>query len=317
MNTVQLSGAAMKKIWLLLYYLPSMKIFILSRRFLLPLFITWILHLGYAAWDMWRLYRYDFESKNMPASVKAEWLWGVVAGRVLITTFLLAFLVAMTWYSHYRMKKESGYRPFALAPVLLVTGIAIAGFVYTSFCQPRITQRNMRLLSAVIYSGTLRDFSMEIKNFPEIFKAPKAMTLPELLYARNELAREAMEPPTNPAFGNMLHRDRKEIAYLIAEKEGLPVTIILFYILAVFLGASFRRVHLLFPLLIAYFIVFAGWYFGQEFSHKAYWREKLGAFWAANLMTLVLGIIALGWFFILQKRGVFRQKETENREIEA
>lgn len=277
-----------------------MKVFVTSRRFLIPLLIVWIAQTGYLTWQMWIEYKGDFQGKGLPAWVKTEWFASLAAGSFVLPSFLAAFLVATAWYSHYRAKRDAGCRPFSLISLLVATGIALLGFIYTSYCAPKMIGRNRELLVAVVYAGSSIEFEQAIK-VPLLLRNPQVLTLPELLKTKDSLGLERQPAADDFVFGDNDNRKKREINYHIANKIGLPILILLFYVLGTLLGISFRRTYGAFPVLIAYFILFAGWYYGQEYFHRAYRREESGILMGANGMTLILTVIALGWLLIFRK----------------
>ena len=289
-----------------------MKAFLISRRFLVPLFITWAGHLVYVGWRFHELYKDDFRGKGLPSSLMLQWLWSLV-GALMSLSFLLAFIVAMTFYSHYNMRKNKNeFRPFSPINLMMVFVIALTGFLYTSFNEPRHNLQSKQILASIIYARSYSEYNLEIKRPIDEYKSERMMTLREL-YKRNVLLRsqKSIEPPGN-LFDQGNERLIKEVNWQIAIKYALPFSIILFYIIGVFMGMSFYKVHWIIPILISWVLIFGGWYYCNRLFEFWFRNGKvnkfLGAFGPGILVCVLLGC----WYFGLRKYGVFRKHKEES-----
>ena len=290
-----------------------MKSFILSKRFLVPLFILWLLHLAYLGWEMWRTYKDNLNGKGFPFSLKFKWILNLVAGSALVLSFLVAFLVAMILYSHYYVKKE---RPilkifFSTYNIIVLILIASTVFAYKSFAEPKIRLKGYDLLSQIIWAKSNQEFkdkAPELEKMPA-YKTPATMTLTELFQARDSL-RSIKDVGAEFEFP-YLRNDKRElqrIKYEINKRATVPFSVILFYFLGVLVGASFYRLHVIVPFLVGYLIIFTLWFYIEIFLERLYKKDQIGVFLGSNGAAIFFAFIAVAGFLILRKYGVFHKK---------
>lgn len=289
-----------------------MKAFLFSRRFLIPLFITWAGYLVYLGWKLRELYKDDFSGKGLPSSLLFKWLWNVV-GELMLLSFLLAFVVAMTFYGHYNMKKnKSDFKPFSPINLMMVFVIALTGFLYTSFNEPRHYLKSMHILSSVVYARSNNEYNLVIKKPIDDYKSERMMTLPEL-YKRKAILRKQKSIESPGSFFDEGNASLiKKVNWQIARKYALPFSIFLFYIIGVFMGMSFYKVHWIIPILISWLLLFGGWYYCNRLFEFWFKNGKvnvfLGVFGPGILVFVLLGC----WYFGLRHYGIFKKKQEES-----
>jgi len=290
-----------------------MKAVILSRRFLVPLFILWLLHLAYLSWKLWRAYKDDLNGKGFPFSLKFKWMLNLVAGSALLLSFLVAFLIAMAFYSHYYVRKK---RPtlkifFSTSNIIILILIASTGFLYKSFAEPKIRLRGYDLLSQIIWAKSNEEFKYkapEIEKMPA-YKTPATMILTELFHARDSL--RSIKNVNKEFEFPYLRNDKRElqrIKYEINKRVTLPFTVILFYFLGGLVGASFYRLHIIVPFLVGYLIIFTLWFYMEMFFERLYKKDEISLFLGSNGALIVFAFITATGFLVLKKHGVFHNK---------
>jgi hypothetical protein len=288
-----------------------MKIFLFSRRFLVPFFLGWILHLVYFQWEMWQLYKNDFEGKGLPGSLKIEWLLRQAGGRFLLWSFALALLVGAVYYGHQYLKKNSDHRQlFSIKNILAIALVSLCGFYYTSFVQPHNDMKSRMLLADIVYAASGETFQRTIE-VP--FKSREVMTLPELYHARDSIAAMPVVRPGffTPGGNNPKQHELRMYDFKIMEKIAFPFIVIVFYFIGILTGISFRKTIAVFPLLISYFLVFGAWSYGQSWMRYLFQREKLNAFIANFGLLLLLSVLCTGLFFLLKKYRFYQPSSEE------
>jgi hypothetical protein len=289
-----------------------MKVFIFSRRFLIPFFIVWIFTLGYLTWEFWELYRADFTGKGFRDSVIAEWLITLVGGKILYLSFLLALLAGVTFHSHYNSKRKVAvYMPFSKVNILAIIVLALAGFIYMSFYEPLVSLRNKTLLSNIIYSGSDEELQSLQKDTLPATKHEITMTLSELYEARGIIANRD-DKARLEGYSMFIRPER--IRYEIAKKTGVPFMIICVYALGVLLGISFRRLPRIVPLAIAYLFLYGALYYCDQYFRVQYFGGNTGILLGANGVTLIFGVLSIIWYFILRRSGFFKSPLPEVAE---
>jgi len=293
-----------------------MKYFILSRRFLIPLFIVWILHIAYLEWEMWRLYGADLQGKHFPASLIFEWLFLQAAGDLMIFAFLIAFLVAIVFFSYNIVNKKRSISSGFLSTwnLIVVLLFSTAVFIYASFIAPKDKLRSYEMLAALVWTKSYDEFKTGAFNIQgQGHKSSTTMTLPELFHAKDSL--EAQDNIKEKYDFSRLSNQREfdRIRYEINKKIGLPFTVIVFYFLGICVGALFYRTHVIVPVLFSYFILFTAWFYIHSVFESLYYRQSLGVFFAANGTTLIFAFAAIALFFALKKSHLFKNKD-DNKE---
>jgi len=286
-----------------------MKVFLFSKRFLIPLCIFWILHLAYVEWEMWRLYEPDLAGKGFSSSFKMKWLLTQATGNVMPLAFLISFLIAMVFYSHYRVKKDKYIAAnfFSKWSLLAVIFLAIVAFLYTSYIEPKSNFRSQVLLARIIWSKSVSEFKgISAEGFS---KSPAMMTIAELFHASDSLkTTDDIKEDHDSRYLNNNQRKLYKIRYEINKKISLPFLVILFYFLGMFLGASCYKIHVIVPFLIGYLIIFISWYYLQRIFERLYHGVNVGAFIGSNAATIFFSLLAVAWFFVLRKYGLFTMK---------
>jgi hypothetical protein len=288
-----------------------MKIFLFSRRFLVPFFLTWILHLGFAEWKMWRLYKDDFAGKGLPGSLKTEWLLRQASGNLLLLSFLLALLIGTTYYAHQYLKRNSEHRSlFSGKNLLVIVLLGLTGFYYTSFLQPGSEMKSRMLLADIVYASSKETFQ---RTTEAMYKTREMMTLPELYHARDSIAGTAVSHPEylTPGGNNPKQHELRMYDFKIMEKIAFPFAVVLFYCIGILAGISFRKTIGLVPLLISYFLVFTGWYYAQSWMKLWFNQEKTNAFIANFGILLLLFVVAICLFLLLKKYGFYKSRPDE------
>lgn len=272
-----------------------MKIFIFSRRFLIVFFSLLLLAGAYFFWEMRDLYYDDFKGKGLPSSVMTGWLLNNIAGRTLSLMILLSLLAGMSYYSHYASKRYgSAYKPFSVLNITVVMAIALVLFLFVSFSAPSFTQRSLVTVSNMVFARTAEEFYKAQKDTTPVTKTESIMTLPELIKEKKEGGRPI-----------------KKLSYEIGKRIALPFSVILNYILGVLLGISFRRLPGIVPLLLSYFVLFAIIYYTDQYFRTQYNKDNIGSFLAANGTTIIFGMLAVVWYFILRRYNKPKPEFTE------
>ena len=294
-----------------------MKIFLFSKRFLIPLFIVWFLQLAYTEWEVWRLWRDDFKGKGIPSSVIYRWLL-LQLTPVMVLSFVNSFLVALVFYSHYQVRKERSIssKLFSKWNLLAVILISLLAFLYSSFIEPANGAKNRALLAEIVWARAGEKFGDDSLRFTpratDSRKNPRAMNIRELFNARDSLKVSGKDSKEfNFPYINQSGTELRTVEFLINKKFALLFIMILFYFLGIFLGASFYKIHVIVPLLVGYFIFLTGWYYMQRVFEWLYKRQEIGAFLGANGATIIFAVLVFAWFFVLKKYGLFSNRENE------
>ncbi|MEI9947190.1 MAG: hypothetical protein WDN26_23615 [Chitinophagaceae bacterium] len=240
-----------------------MKVFVFSRRFLIPFILALIGYAGYFAWEMWQLYKIDFNGKGISSSVKYEWLWTIISGGTILSAVLLALFTGIIFYSHYRIRREERALFYSSGNIAAILIIAIAGFVYTSFYEPRSYKRSMDLLSSIVYARTAEEFNSEINRKDDGLRNERMLTLPELCNAKDSLS-AGSKTTGKYNFFDTPESMLKKIKFQIAKKAGYPFLLLIFYTIGVLLAVSLRKIHVVFPLLIAFLYCSGDFYMDKE-----------------------------------------------------
>ena len=284
-----------------------MRVFLFSKRFLIPLFIVWILHLAFLGWELWYTYEDNLTGKDLPSSLIIELLLLQLAGGLLTTTFLIAFLVAIVFYSHYLIKKDKiiSQRFFSVMNMIALGCISVAALLYTSFVEPKSNLKSKAILAEIVYAG-LPNKDRLITNEPR--KSATEMTLPELFHARDSLnSKYDINEEYEFSYLNNNQRQLDKIRYEIGRKISLPLNIIVFYFIGIFLAASFHKLRVVIPLIVSYLILLFSWFYIQRIFENLYYKKVLGVFFAAGGMAMLFVLLAITWFFVLKKYGLFKR----------
>lgn len=285
-----------------------MKVFIFSKRFFIPFLIVFAGHFIYLTAEIYRVYQVDFNGKGVPSSVLWKWLWqsgGIFMG----ISFFAAFIVALSFYSHAKAKKDkNNFQPFSRINILLVMVMAIAGFFYISFCVPKNTLKAAQILSNVVFARSYDEFKKLMKDPVGNYKAERMMTLPEL----NRKKASAKNDENQHGISMFPEKYRvaiQKINWEIARKYAFPLTIILFYITGIFVGLSFYKIHSIVAILFSYFFIFIGWYYCQQVFEYWYKRGAFNVFIGAFGAVMLLTVLLVGWYFGLKRYGAFDKKQ--------
>jgi hypothetical protein len=294
-----------------------MKIFLISRRFLIPFFITLSGHLVYLAWDLKDLYRNDFLNKGLPSSVLNEWLLTSIASSILPLSFLLSLLVAVTYYSHYYFRKDrKGLRPFSIFNTTNLVVLAIISFWYVSFQAPEFKRKNRKILSAVVYSRSYEEYQKEMMMPIAGFFDEKSETLPRLYQIRDSLKNAAAQAE-NKMYNSTDERLLKKIDFEINQDITFPLLLILFYIAGTLSAMTFYRTIFIFPLLVSYFVIFTGVYYLQSLLRVYYFKDRINLFLGTGWgLCLGLSILIIVWYLILKSVGLFKPDGNDNTRFQ-
>lgn len=290
-----------------------MRSFVLSRRFFLPFFLLLIVYAGYTGWTFGELYWRDFQARGLPTTVFIRWLWLNTAGDILGYNILLSLLFGMVYWSHYYSGKQGKqFTPFAARQVVSIGIIAIAGFVYVSFLSPVSTAKSQTMLSNVIFARSYSEFK-ELMGKQETvdYRNEKAMDLWELYRLKRTQSLQKEEPESPRLLQTRLQDKRWKIEFEINKKYVFPLTIILFWIMGILMGYSFCKIHRIFPLLIAFLILPAAWYYFQHGSEIAISRGRTGVISGLFRTDIILAAILLIWYFLLLKFRVIGKKPAQ------
>ncbi|MFN8292030.1 MAG: hypothetical protein U0U70_17380 [Chitinophagaceae bacterium] len=283
-----------------------MKGFIFSRRFFIPFLIVLAGHMAWFCYRMYSLYKPDLVNKGLPSAVLWKWTWYNATGSFLLYGFLSGFVTGITFYSHYRYRKDRiGFRPFSVVNTSLLLAIAVAGFLYSSFGVPRQLFKARILLNDIVYARSYEEFSKLAKDTIRPIKSEATMTLPELYRHRLSVKKgESLEG--NFLFPGIQNKTLNKVRLAIAEKYTTALLIILFGIAGIFCGLSFYKVRVIVPLLISYFAVFTGWFYCNRLFVWQYKYGNAGLVTGAFGASLLLLLILAGWYLGLRKYGAFK-----------
>jgi hypothetical protein len=288
-----------------------MRVFLFSKRFLIPLFIVWILHLAFLGWELWYTYEDSLTGKSLPSSLIMEFLLFQLAGALLTTTFLIAFLIAIVFYSHYFIKKDKiiSQQFFSVMNLIALGVISVTAFLYTSFAEPKSNLRSKAILAEIVYSrpgDKPTDINDRIRT-SETRKSVTEMTLPELCHARDSLkSKYDINEEYDFSYLNNNQRQLDKIRFEIGKKISLPLNIVLFYFMGIFLAASFHKLSVVVPLIGSYIYLLISWFYIQRIFENLYYRKVLGVFFAAGGTAILFALLAIAWFFGLKNYGLFK-----------
>src|SRR4030095_14622653 len=212
-----------------------MKIFLFSKRFLLTLFIVWILLLGYIGWSFWRLWSDDFEGKGLSSRVIFEFMLSHLGGPAIIMIFTSAFLLAIIFYSHFKVRKERfiSLNFFSAWNLLAIILISLVAFLYTAYIEPNNATKSQALLAEIVWAKPGNKFKydsikLNIKKRTSEFKPPTSMNINELFTARDSLREKDKEKEFSFPYYNRDNSQLAKIEYTIAKKISWPFVVILF-----------------------------------------------------------------------------------------
>jgi hypothetical protein len=287
-----------------------MRIFLFSRRFLIPFFLILILHLVYFEWEAWQLYKDDLDKKGIPGSIKLEWMLRQAAGYVLSLSFLIAVLSGAVLYGHQYLKRNNDHRKiFSPANILAIMIVSLVGFYYVSFLQPGNSTKARMLLADIVFARPEEPFE---RTTMELRKNWEQFTLPELYKARDSVQHVLLNPNSNLMDQlNTTKREYQRYDYLINNKIAYAFTIIVFYFFGILLGISFRKTVAAVPLLIGYFLLFPVWAYSEAILEELHARDKINAFLAGFGITILLALIGAGLFLLLRKYKFYKAREEE------
>ncbi|HEX7905350.1 MAG TPA: LptF/LptG family permease [Chitinophagaceae bacterium] len=291
-----------------------MKLFLFSGRFLVPFFIMLAGYLVYLTWDLLELYGSDFSNKGLPSSVLTEWVSTSIAGSLLPLSFLLSLLVAITYYSHYYFRQDrKGLRPFSIFNIAALVTVALIGFWYVSFQAPKLELKSRKMLSALIYSRSYKEYQKEIRMpYTELIDE-KSKILSRLYEIRDSLKADTVFHVENKVYKSTDERLLKKIDFEINQDITFPFLLILFYIAGTLLAVSFCRAVFIFPLLVSCFVVFTGFYYLQSLLKVYYFNDKINLFFGAGWgLCLSLSILLIIWYLILKSMRLFKPDKNDH-----
>jgi hypothetical protein len=167
------------------------------------------------------------------------------------------------------------------------------------------------MLSSIVYSRTYDEYKVVIKNIPGSEKRVEMMTVPELFKKRTKVTGSKSNENPNLVLDVKNKILVKNINRAIAGKFSLPLVIILFYVIGIFMGMSFYKAHPIFPLLISYFLVFGGWYYSSRLFESWFKSDQINPFWSAFGPALLVGVLLTGWYFGLKGYGAFKKNRDD------
>jgi lipopolysaccharide export LptBFGC system permease protein LptF len=189
--------------------------------------------------------------------------------------------------------------------------VALAGFLFTSFCEPGNVRKSRKIMTEMVYARSYEEFEVEIKKQFDEYKNEKMLTLPELIRWRADFENEK----TNRSQDIFNSHDNssliRKVDWEIAGKYALPFIIILFYFTGVFMGMSFYRIHFIAPVLITFFLIFYGWYYCRRLFEYWYKKNDINVFWGAFGPGILICVLLVCWYFGLRKYGAFKKQEEE------
>ena len=298
-----------------------MKIFLFSRRFLIPFFIVLLLHFVYIEWQDWNAWKDELKGKGLPSSLIYQWLLTRIAGSLLILSFVNSFFIAVVFYSHHNVRKERFISSefFSKWNLLAVILLSLTAFLYTSFAEPKNNIKTMELLKEIVWAKPgeqLADDSLKITPRSSDYKKnPRLMNINELFHAKDSLrALEKNGKEFSSPYFTAGNSKLRTVESLISKKFALPFVIILFYFLGIFFGASFYKIHVIVPLLISFFILLTGWYYVQRVFEWFYHQQHINAFLGANGTTIIFSLLVLVWFYVLKKYKLFKTEDSDEQD---
>ena len=298
-----------------------MKIFILSRRFWIPFFVVLLLHVFYIEWQDWNTWKDELKGKGLPSSLIYQWLLTRIAGALLLLSFVNSFFIALVFYSHYHVKKEK-FIPskfFSTWNLLVVIILSLSAFLYTSFAEPKNNIRTMELLEKIVWSTPGEqpaDDSVGLTSKSSHYKKnPRLMNINQLFNARDSLrAMENKEEEFSFPYGTTGNGELRTVEYLISKKFALPFSVIVFYFLGIFFGATFYKLHVIIPVITGYFILLSGWYFVQRLFEWLYHQQHIGVFLGSHGATIFFSLLGVVWFYVLKKYKLFKINNNDDQD---
>jgi hypothetical protein len=192
-----------------------MRVFIFSKRFIIPFFVSFIFYISCTLWYFWELYKDDIVNKNVPLGLKLEWLMYTAGGQIGVLCFVFAFLVGILFFVHHSLKVSiNPFHFFSKHNNISVLTIAFIAFLYVSYLQPAATYRSSRYLVDFIFTKAGETFVRTEGGY----RNEKMLSFSQLLIKTDSLD-EAMEK----------HRKAiiRKIKMNIAESEADKVVIYL------------------------------------------------------------------------------------------
>ncbi len=298
-----------------------MKIFILSRRFLIPFFIVLLLHFAYIEVLEWSIWEDELYGKGVPSSLIYKWLLSRIGGSLLILSFVNSFFIAVVFYSHYNVRKERFISStfFSKWNLLVVILLSLSAFLYISFAEPKNNIKRMEVLAEIVWAKPGEEFaddSLKLTPRSTHYKDnARSMNINELFNARDSLrALDNNGEEFSFPYGTAGTGQLRTVEYLIGKKFALPFVLIMFYVLGIFFGASFYKLHVIVPLIVGYFIFLTGWYYVQNVFEWLYKRQDFSAFIGSNGATIIFSVLAVVWFFVLKKYKLFKMNDNQEHD---
>ncbi len=279
--------------------LNKMKIFLFSRRFILPFLFAMAASLAYLFIKFWNLYKDDLKGKNIPFEIKTAWIQSLLGGKLLTTVFLLGLLIGIIYWSHDFLKFNNTHRSiFSATNLFILALIAVLAFWYDSYVAPKADEKARTLLLKMIYVDPEEGFK------PDAYTPPpqiSSMTLTELYKARDSVING--EPVYYMNRGGLRGLNR-----LIFKKWAYPFSLVVIYFTGIMLGISFRKTVTIVPLLIGVFVFLSLWYYGHFLLDKMYLRDRTNVWTMAFGVTFIFAIIDYFLFRVLRKYGFYVEK---------
>jgi len=290
-----------------------MNSFIFSRRFLIPLLLSWLLMISYYYWEFWRLYRGDLSGKGFPFSMKFELIFNMIANRILLICFLSAFVISIGFWYHRRLKSNS-VNPFSFKQLFPVVIISFACFLFAAIGEPHILRKNRSMLTNMVFSKNLEDYEKFIIKAEEFsIVQPRMLTWSELLKKRKESSAEILEESraTDGIFrsGNVSRKESLDFEFY--RRIALFPASLVFYIVGIMVAILFRRTFGVFVLVTGLVLTLFVWNVLLNIGERLFHRQQLNAFWAAFLpVTILILCTGISLFAAVRKRAF----HTENPE---
>lgn len=278
-----------------------MRGFLFSRKFWIPFLVTLLLYLLYFVWEFWNLYKADFNGKQVPFSASLGFLF-YSAAALATNAYFLAILTGVSYFFHQILKKSSSdvsilYKKSFISLLIIV----VAGFYYVSFVEPNCYYRNVRILSSVVMMKPGDKFIMDTISY----KNERMMTLPELL----EVKRQAEIGKMDSDFSLYANETKlKKINWQIWNKISYPVNLLLLCLLATLLGISLRRTKGIVVLILAFIILFTGFYYSQKLFEFWYNKGKIEFYLGIFGTAIIMLIVYISWHLIIRKAGYYKNE---------
>ncbi len=248
------------------------------------------------------MYEDDLEGKDLPGSLKLNWLWNSAQSVLMKAGLLVATITAATYFAHREMKQRTfDFRKSWMAGFI----VAAAGFWYVSFVEPPANMKAREQLARIIYFDPLKDSTAEMSGV-SVMKNERTATLTELMTMRDSFR---VKDTGQLMMQSLQMRQYQKYTHAINEKFAFPLTVLLFFALGLLAGVTMNRLHVVFALLIDYLFVFSIWYYLDSYFENQLKSARITPFVGAFGPLLIFIPIAIIWYFLLRKMKFLRHSE--------